>query len=118
MSIDMIQAGAGQHKRCLTKESRCQLTTSTHCKHTLCRQGCAYRLYACCKAVQKPDSQRSVGRTGVAITVERMSCVLRVVSISVTRRAGRMSVAKKVVTRHTQMPTALIIRGYLCTRHA
>ena len=51
--------------------------------------------------------------TGVASTVEMTSCSLSVFSISLTRRAGRTSVAMKVVTRHTRMPVAEIIRGYL-----
>lgn len=45
------------------------------------------------------------------MTVEMMSWNLRVFSISLTTRAGLMSVATKVVTKQTRMPAAEIMRG-------
>ena len=52
-----------------------------------------------------------ISRTGVISTVEMMSWYLSVVSISSTRRAGRMSVAMNVVSRDTMMPAAVISSG-------
>jgi hypothetical protein len=47
----------------------------------------------------------------VASAVEMMSWYLSVFSISDTMRAGRRSVAMKVVSRHTMMPAELISSG-------
>ena len=64
---------------------------------------------------QKPGSTacegKPAGRTGVASRVEMMSWYLRVFSISDTMRAGRRSVAMKVVSRQQRMPAALISSG-------
>ena len=53
------------------------------------------------------------GLTGVLMRVEMISWYLRVFSISDTMRAGRRSVAMKVVSRQTRMPAAEMSSGKL-----
>jgi hypothetical protein len=52
-----------------------------------------------------------VKRTGVMMTVDTISWFFRVDSISSTARAGRKSVASRVVSRQTRMPEAVISSG-------
>lgn len=56
-------------------------------------------------------TQAMTNTAGVMSTVEMMSCILSVCSISLTMRAGLMSVAMRVVRRQHRMPAAETSRG-------
>lgn len=62
------------------------------------------------ETLRKKQEQPAV-LTGVMSRVDTTSCTLRVDSISDTTRAGRRSVAMRVVRMQTMMPEPVMSRG-------
>ena len=88
------------HRPTATQMNSCQLCTA--------RVGSSAKMPV---NVGGSASSDSASTAGVASVVDTISCCLRLDSISATTRAGRRSVARKVVPMQTTSPTAEMSSG-------